>query len=65
MGHMEIKTSRDPDMRTQTQTQTHTCVATPLASSAVLQSKETPDLFHHRRKNELLSFAQHAYVATN
>ena len=25
-----------------------TCVATPLASSAVLQSKETPDLFHHQ-----------------
>lgn len=34
-----------------THTQAHilkTCVATPLASSAVLQSKETPDLFHHQ-----------------
>ncbi len=49
-----------------TQAHTHiltTCVATPLASSAVLQSKETPDLFRHQAK-EWSPFAQHAYVAT-
>lgn len=42
-----------------------TCVATPLTSSAVLQSKETPDLFHwaQKKQTEPHGFAQHACVA--
>ncbi|MEQ2181112.1 hypothetical protein GOODEAATRI_008019 [Goodea atripinnis] len=54
LGQMESKRGKDPHKHPEK----HKVVRqTSLAAFAVLQSKETPDLFHHQdKKNELCFF---------